>query len=133
MKIISIKQPWASLIINGAKNVRTGVINFKDIENRNWRTHHRGPVLVHASQRQDDITTEELRYHYDVEMPKLMPRGGVIGIVDIVDCVDKHPSKWFIGKHGFILKNPRRLRFQRHDGRLGICDAPRELLTKLKS
>lgn len=38
MKTISIKQPWASLIVEGVK----------DIENRTWRTKFRGRVLVHA-------------------------------------------------------------------------------------
>jgi hypothetical protein len=122
MKILSIKQPWASLIVNG----------LKDIENRDWRTHHRGPVLVHASQRPADITAEELRHEYGVDMPKRMRHGGVVGIVDIVDCVDHHHSKWFVGKHGFVLKNPRRLEFYRCPGRLGILEAPPSLLAKLK-
>ena len=38
MKAISIKQPWASLIAYG----------IKDIENRTWRTNYRGRVLIHA-------------------------------------------------------------------------------------
>ena len=36
---ISIRQPWAWLIVHGWKN----------IENRMWRTSYRGPVLIHAS------------------------------------------------------------------------------------
>lgn len=39
MKALSIRQPWAWLIVNG----------FKDIENRSWHTKYRGPVLIHAS------------------------------------------------------------------------------------
>lgn len=39
MKAISIRQPWASLIVLG----------IKDIENRSWPTSQRGIVLVHAS------------------------------------------------------------------------------------
>ena len=39
MKALSIRQPWAWLIVNG----------FKDIENRTWPTKFRGRVLVHAS------------------------------------------------------------------------------------
>lgn len=133
MKIISVKQPWASLIIHGARNIRTGTIEFKNIENRDWRTHHRGPTIIHASQNDDrEATAEELRRSFDVLMPKSMSRGGVIGIVDIIDCVDDHPSKWFSGEYGFVLKNPRRLQFQRWLGQLGIREAPRELLSKLK-
>ncbi|WP_245839042.1 ASCH domain-containing protein [Yersinia kristensenii] len=39
MKALSIRQPWAWLIVNG----------YKDIENRTWNTKCRGPVLIHAS------------------------------------------------------------------------------------
>ena len=39
MKALSIKQPWASLIAHG----------IKDIENRNWKTHFRGRIYIHAS------------------------------------------------------------------------------------
>lgn len=123
MKIISVKQPWASLIVNG----------LKDIENRDWKTHHRGPVLIHASQRMDDEATDEmLRRNYGTGRPRSMPQGGVIGMVDVVDCVDHHPSKWFSGKYGFVLRNPRRLKFTRWPGQLGVREVPRALLAKLQ-
>ena len=37
---LSIRQPWAWLIVNG----------HKDIENRDWPTNFRGRLLVHAGQ-----------------------------------------------------------------------------------
>ena len=39
MKAITIRQPWASLIVHG----------IKDIENRSWQTNFRGRVLIHSS------------------------------------------------------------------------------------
>ena len=39
MKALSIKQPWASLIAHG----------IKDIENRTWKTNFRGRIYIHAS------------------------------------------------------------------------------------
>ena len=39
MKALSIRQPWATLILHGQK----------DIENRSWATRQRGQVLIHAS------------------------------------------------------------------------------------
>jgi len=39
MKIISIRQPWAALIVSG----------IKDVENRTWPTRYRGQLLIHAS------------------------------------------------------------------------------------
>jgi hypothetical protein len=43
MKTLTIKQPWASLIVEG----------LKDIENRTWATKFRGRVLVHAAAKCD--------------------------------------------------------------------------------
>lgn len=43
MKAITIKQPWASLI----------VVGIKDVENRTWKTNFRGRVLIHASAKAD--------------------------------------------------------------------------------
>ena len=39
MKALTIKQPWASLIAHGVK----------DIENRTWKTKYRGKILIHAA------------------------------------------------------------------------------------
>jgi len=36
---LSVRQPWAWLIVNG----------HKDVENRTWSTQHRGDILIHAS------------------------------------------------------------------------------------
>lgn len=45
MKTITVKQPWASLIVEG----------IKDIENRTWKTNFRGRVLVHAAAKQCEV------------------------------------------------------------------------------
>ena len=36
---LSLRQPWAWLVVHGGKT----------LENRKWRTHRRGPFIVHAS------------------------------------------------------------------------------------
>ena len=38
MKVLTIREPWASLIING----------YKKYEFRSWKTNYRGVVLIHA-------------------------------------------------------------------------------------
>jgi hypothetical protein len=112
VKILSIRQPWASLITHG----------LKDVENRTWSTKYRGLVLIHASQNEDKISSDELQRRFGVNAPKLRPTGGVIGVVDIVDCVDHHDSKWFDGdRFGFVLKNPRPFRFVRAGRVNSVC------------
>lgn len=43
MKALTVKQPWASLIMSGEK----------DVENRSWATRHRGLIAIHSSARPD--------------------------------------------------------------------------------
>lgn len=95
MKAISIKQPWASLIVHG----------IKDIENRTWKCPKKyigQRVLIHASygkclfnlsdKQKDKLVKSNLSHlvceHYD------LPKGSIIGSVIIADCVQNHPSVW---------------------------------------
>jgi hypothetical protein len=108
MKILSLKQPWAALIVHG----------FKDIENRSWSTRYRGPVLIHASQRQDRITVDEIERRFGVRLNGDLLLGGIVGITEIIDCVRPHPSQWYFpGCHAFILANSRPLPFVPWKGR----------------
>ena len=43
MKVITIKQPWASLIAYG----------YKRYEFRSWKTNYRGPIYIHAGKGTD--------------------------------------------------------------------------------
>lgn len=119
MKAISIRQPWATLIMKAGK----------DIENRCWPTTVRGRVLIHAAkvctrdELEDAIDFAEdacgIRYSADL---KTIPRGGIIGSVEIVDCVTRSNSRWFVGKYGFVLRNPRPMTFIPMRGQLGFFD-----------
>lgn len=121
MKAISIRQPWAWLIVNG----------YKDIENRDWPTHYRGRVLIHAGLKVADdkhMANVLLKNQYkNIEIPMELPAGGIIGSVEIVDCVDKSDSPWFFGKFGFVLKNPQRCDFIPYKGKLGLFNVPDDL------
>lgn len=145
MKALSIKQPWASLIVKGAplfKSVDNGdgtshvefdKVIFKDIENRNWPTQHRGRIYVHAPKREDDFieTMKWLGSHIGLapfacmllESPQYSPRGCIVGEVDIVDCVTESKSPWFVGKYGLRLTNPEAYAMPiPYKGRLGFFE-----------
>jgi hypothetical protein len=47
MKALTIKQPWATLIMTGAK----------DVENRLWHTNFRGRIAIHSSKKMDPQET----------------------------------------------------------------------------
>src|ERR1700730_13089877 len=122
MKIISIRQPWAALIVHG----------FKDIENRTWPTRYRGPVLVQAALRGDDVSSEEIDRRFGVRLSCELLLGGIVGVTEIVDCVRPHPSKWYApGCYGFVLTNSQPLPFVPWKGALSLRDAPHELLELL--
>lgn len=92
MKAVSIKQPWASLIAHG----------IKDIENRTWRTNYRGRIYIHSSgKRQCEslimcLTQEQQHATLGKGLDTFhsFPTSSIIGEVDIVDCVINHPSIW---------------------------------------
>jgi ASCH domain len=115
MKALSIRQPWAWLIING----------FKDIENRSWPTKFRGKIYVHAGK---VITDEEYLDAFLVAQKNgvMLPlgheleRGGIVGEVEIVDCVNGSKSPWFFGEYGFVLREAKPIPFQPCKGALGF-------------
>lgn len=56
--------------------------------------------------------------------PKELERGGIVGCVEIVDCVTRHNSPWFFGPCGFVLQNPYPLKFTPWRGQLGFFEVP---------
>lgn len=129
MIALSIRQPWAWLILHGGK----------DIENRDWPTKRRGRVLVHAAK---GMTLDEWGdawtfSHGSGANPKAaaagltfktIERGGIVGSVEIVDCVEDSDSRWFMGRYGFALRDPQALPFTPWRGQLGFFDVPLDQL-----
>ena len=114
---LSIRQPWAWLILNGGK----------DIENRTWPTRRRSRVLIHAAKGCTRAEFEEAcaiarLAGFRGEIPDLaqIERGGIVGVVEITESVTASASRWFFGPHGFILRNPLPLPFARCAGSLGF-------------
>lgn len=124
MRALSVRQPWAWLIVHGGK----------DIENRSWHTKFRGRFLVHAA---GGMALAEYQhvYQFCLESGALQPpfdfpafadlkRGGIIGSVDLVDSVDASDSPWFMGPKGFVLSDPQPLPFRPMKGMLGFFEVP---------
>lgn len=116
---ISIRQPWAHAILHLGK----------DIENRNWKTSFRGPVCIHAAKGCTDAEFNVAatfigwaRLSRPGLSPRDYPRGGIVGVVEIVDCVSESSSPWFFGGYGFVLRNPRPVEFIPVKGALGFFD-----------
>jgi hypothetical protein len=118
---LSIKQPWAALVVAGRKTM----------EIRRWPTARRGRILIHAARVPDDrpeawrLVPEELR-----ELAQL--QGGLLGSVELTDCIAyrdldafqadqslhcNEPS-WFEMPvlYGFVFANPEKRPFRKFPG-----------------
>jgi hypothetical protein len=80
---LSVWQPWAYLLVTG----------LKDTENRRWRTKYRGRLWIHASQRLDENAYFALSSS-GVSLPEHLPRGALVGAVELVGCVRDSSSRW---------------------------------------
>lgn len=109
LKALSIKQPFASLICWG----------IKPVENRSQKTNIRGTVLIHAGAQWYDgaknnsysiLTPEQKATLSESQSLSLqvnnLPLSAIIGEVEIVDCVQNHPSVWATeGYWHWVLEN----------------------------
>ena len=73
MKVITIKQPWATLIAKG----------YKEYEFRTWRTKYRGEILIHAGKGIDKDKLKRFE-HLNLEYPT----GCIIAKANLTDCVE---------------------------------------------
>ena len=72
MKVLTIKQPWASLIVD----------KYKRYEFRSWKTKYRGKILIHAGMSIEKDMLERFK-EYNLSYSK----GAIIGEAEIVDCI----------------------------------------------
>lgn len=73
MKVLTIKPPWATLIMQQDKR----------FEFRSWRTSYRGELLIHAGKGIDKEAVIRLAKY----LPKELPTGKILGRVQLIDCI----------------------------------------------
>ena len=107
MKALSLKQPWADLIVQGKKIIET----------RKWRTNFRGEFYIHASKSFD----------------KNPVTGALIGKVELVNVKEyknkkefdedyrKHFAKNFV-RYGYLLRNIKRINPVPYKGKLNFFE-----------
>jgi hypothetical protein len=78
MKALSLLQPWASLVVLGAKKIET----------RSWTTRHRGDLLIHASKgRSGALLCQEPPFTKYISDFNTLPFGAIIGKVYLQEVV----------------------------------------------
>lgn len=78
MKVLTIKQPWATLIMQGDKR----------FEFRSWQTKYRGDLLIHAGKGIDKEAMKRLVKY----LPDEILLGKILGKVTLVDCIRMCPE-----------------------------------------
>src|SRR3989344_1955775 len=106
MKVLSLKQPFAELILQGRKT----------IELRKWNTKFRGEFLIHSSKIPSFADMKKFGFERN------LPTGKIVGRAFLVDVkeyrsprefnsdIDKHLASEEWGKYGFILNHVRRIK-----------------------
>ena len=92
MKALTIKEPWATLIING----------YKEYEFRSWKTNYRGRILIHSGKTTDKEACSRVKdYNLDFN------NGNIIGECIITDCilVDEEFDKKLRETNPIVYKN----------------------------
>lgn len=109
MKLLTIKQPWASLICLG----------IKDVENRTWRQNCLigKRILIMSSKRDEDMSStypkwlekyQSLVFNGVVPPLKELPKGVILGYVDVVAIQEESDSIWAAdtSHYKYVLENP---------------------------
>ncbi|MAG27179.1 ACP synthase [Candidatus Pacearchaeota archaeon] len=117
MKALSLKQPYAELVVSGRKKV----------ELRKWNTKFRGEFLIHASKIPDKNAMKAFGFDK-------LPLGCIVGKAEItrvkkyqdVDEFNKdkelHLASQEWGNYGFVLENVKRMKEVPCKGKLGFWE-----------
>ena len=73
MKVLTLKQPWATLVAEG----------LKKYEFRTWKTNYRGKILIHAGSGIDKKAMEKFK-----DLNLVYPSKRIIAEVLITDCLE---------------------------------------------
>ena len=120
MYALSVGNPWAWAIIHGPKR----------IENRSWRTHYRGTLLIHASKSRRFLKAEW-------PLPDAPPQesafvfGALIGQVELIDCVpvaEVTDDPFASGPWCLVLANPRPFASIPWKGQVGLFHVPESVV-----
>ncbi|MDD2518496.1 MAG: ASCH domain-containing protein [Bacilli bacterium] len=120
MKVLTLRQPWATLVAEG----------IKKYEFRSWKTKYRGKVLIHAG---TGIDKEDMKKYKNMNLK--FPSRRIIAIVEIEDCLelDEQLNKKIIAEknvaygnkirtgYAWKLKNVKKINYGKDvNGQLGL-------------
>jgi len=144
MKALSLTQPWATLIIIGAKSVET----------RSWMTQYSGPIAIHASKKfpdEDKDLCMEPPFRQALRAggilgPADLPTGAILGTAVLRGCrftedvahqlsaEEQAFGNYEPGRFAWFLQDARRIAIPIPcRGKLGLWTVPPEIAEQLKA
>jgi ASCH domain len=121
-KALTIRQPWAELILRGRK----------PFELRTWKTKYRGPVVIHAAAKIDAADARQLGLNPEKLITSAFVGVAVLSEVRPYTRDDAMLLKrrragfgWFPHNFSWVLKKPRRISPVRGKGQLGLFKVPK--------
>lgn len=133
MKVLSLTEPFATLILNGKKCIET----------RSWKTSYRGELYIHASMTKISKHDKNNRELMELIKDKPLNYGFIICKCKLVDCIymtndyienikQNHHQEYICGeykegRYAWILEDivPLKAPIQ-EKGQLGIWNYPKE-------
>lgn len=136
MRAISMWQPWAM----------AAVTRVKKIETRGWSTDYRGLLVIHAALRWTKAQKEfAMAEHTLGRLPKSLPFGALIGVVNLVDVkpaeeilldidpIEKLYGIYGPGRYGWILEDAEAFKEPiPYIGRQSFFSVPDEILPAIR-
>ncbi len=131
LKVITLRQPWATLVAEG----------IKKYEFRSWKTKYRGKILIHAG---TGIDKEDIKKYDNMNLEFLSRR--IVAIAEIEDCLelDEQLNKKIIAENNIAygnkirtgyawkLKNIKKIDYHREiNGKLGLWNINDETLNSI--
>lgn len=118
VKVLSLMQPWAQLVVEG----------HKELETRSWTTKYRGELFIHASRKffyaDLELCKQDRFFKKCIPDATVLKNGFIIGKVTLVDCIpveefngkiskqeitfgDYRPGRWaWVLENPIVLPNP---------------------------
>lgn len=155
MKVLTLTQPWATLVAIGAKKLET----------RSWRTGYRGPLLIHAAMGFPRAAKEmcferlfaETMAQHGIRKFGEIPTGVIVARVELVDCFrtedvqsaetesaialrgevdwdagnERHFGDYSPNRFAWLMRNVRATRHVAAKGALGLWTPTAELIEAL--
>jgi len=130
MKVISLLEPFASLIKEDVKRIET----------RSWKTKYRGEIYIHASKKSISKKDEVINKLVDYLEDKDFKYGAIIAKGKLVDCIymdeaflliidknkiEKECGHYEVGRYAWVLEDVEVLDEPIYvNGQLGIWNYP---------